>query len=195
MRRSEKPRLDPLSMMICSVGVMLLFVFLFFPWLNVEQNLSGFDIASSSAITLPQMEDSAIPNGIVFILPLVIGSILYQYFRRMWDVHRPHRRATTVGMLFIGIIAMILWVRAYTIQTTDYLNLRDPELYFEQIDRDNPAVPTIEIDEDGSLRKYSTGDILSEQFTFEMWLYLALSTSLLILPWLDQRPEAEPKTP
>lgn len=187
--QTEKPRLDPLSLIICAVVIMLLLVFAFIPWLNVEQNMSGFDIAASTTITFPQMEEAVFPNGVVFILPLVLGSILVQYFRRMWDQYRPRRRLTTVSMLLVGIVTTALWVRSYTVQTTDYLNLNDPALYFEQVNQNN-ALPVIEVDEDGKLRKYSRSEVLNEQFRFEMWLYLALSTSLLILPWLDQRPES-----
>ncbi|PJF43675.1 MAG: hypothetical protein CUN55_07855 [Phototrophicales bacterium] len=170
--------------MIVSVASTTVLLF-FFPWLNVESNLSGFDIASITTERWPHMR--TFPNGIVFILPLVVISIAYQYFRRWRDDKRPRRRATTTAMLAIGLAATAIWIRAYTLNTTDYLNLRSPTI----VQPTNPNLPDVEII-DGKRRQYTTSDILSEQFTVAMWLHVMLGASLLFLPWLDQRPPDEP---
>ncbi len=183
--RDKQSRPDPLSIMIVAVASTTVLLF-FMPWLTVEAAMSGIDIASIAAERWPHM--GTFPNGVVFILPLVVLSVAYQYFRRWRDDKRPRRRATTTAMLVIGIVATIIWLRANTINTTDYLNLRDPSI----LQPTNPNLPDIAFNADGTRRQYTTGDILREQFTIELWLHLMLAISLLILPWLDPRPEDDP---
>ncbi|NDJ86835.1 MAG: hypothetical protein GYB66_13205 [Chloroflexi bacterium] len=183
--QEERPRVDMVSLMIAAVALAV-FVLFFFPWLTGDENLSGLDVASRNlAIT----ED--FPSGVVFILPLVAGSILFQYYRRVRDAVRPRRRLATLLTLIVGLIATGLWVRTYTIKATDFLNdqpppptslddVLDPGFSAE----DRPLPPQQE--------PYTTGDVLREQFTTELWLHLALGASLLILPFLDTRPPADP---
>lgn len=184
-------QLDLLSLMISSVALTLLFIFVFLPWLNVDSNMTGLDIIAADVTTsgrsiLPHMEDAVIPNGIVITLPLVQASILFQYTRRMFDTERPRRRATTVGALVVGIIVTVMWVWTYTVETTDLFNLQDPDIVFDNVTNENDSLP---VPQQG-YGDYTTSDVLGEQFTTEFWLYLMLSLSLFVLPWLDQRPEA-----
>lgn len=195
MRRSRTQReastnivkapLDILSIMIVAVAAATVILFVV-PWLTVESDLSGIDIASLAPDRWPHMD--GVSSGMLVILPLVTLSILYQYARRWRDEYRPRRRSTTVAMQLIGILVTAYWIRTYTVNTTDYLNLRDPEI----LQPGSPYLPEVEFTDDGTRREYSTGDILQEQFTVFMWLHLMLGISLLILPWLDQRPEDDP---
>lgn len=184
-RDDQQSRPDLLSIMIVVVASIAVLLFLL-PWLTVETAMSGFDIASIAPDRWPHM--GTFPNGIVFILPLILTSISYQYFRRWRDTRRPRRRATTTAMLVVGLGGTLIWMYAYTINTTDYLNLRDPTI----MQPGNPNLPDVEFLEDGTRRQYSTSDILQEQFTVVLWLHLMLSMSLLILPWLDQRLPDDP---
>ncbi len=179
-----KPPLDLLSLMIAAVALTVLVLF-FFPWLQSEEEpLSGLDVASRN---LEVTKD--FPSGIVFILPLVVVSMLFQYYRRVRDTVRPRRRFATISMLVVGLIATLLWVRNYTLNATDRLNEQAAAAQFGDL----PDDPRFETDTVSSEPEtYSTGDVLRDQFTFELWLHLALSMSLLVLPYLDTREPDEP---
>lgn len=182
-RQKPEPKkpLDLLSLIIAAVALTVLALF-FFPWLDTDEYLSGLDVASRNL----QVTEN-FPSGIVFILPLVVGSILFQYYRRVRDDVRPRRRFATISMLVVGLIATGLWIRAYTLNATDMLNALAtgiPEL------PEDPAFPTDSVEVEPE--PYTTGDILREQFTIELWLHLALAASLLVLPYLDPRPPADP---
>lgn len=193
-RQQQAPRqLDPISLMISTVSITVLTLFLFFPWLNVDAQMTGLDIISADVTTsgvsrLPHMEDAIIPNGILITLPLVQASVLYQYIRRMFQPRRPRRRTTTAGAILLGIVVTILWMWAYAVETTDLFNLQDPDILLEDVVDDNESLPR---PQDG-FGGYTTDEVISEQFTVEFWLYLMLNCSLLVLPWLDQREEAPP---
>jgi uncharacterized membrane protein len=193
--RDETPRrLDPISLMISTVSITVLTLFLFFPWLNVEAQMTGLDIVSadvtSSGVSrLPHMEDALIPNGIVIVLPLVQASILFQYIRRMFSTERPRRRPTTVGAVLVGVLVTLGWMWSYTVETTDLFNLSDREdqqILLENVD--NESLPRPQEGFSG----YTSGEVVNEQFTVEFWLYVMLNCALLVLPWLDQRLEAPP---
>lgn len=182
-QRSPRP-IHTLSLIISAVALTVVVLFLL-PWLRADEDLSGLDIASRNIAITEQF-----PEGVVFIIPLVVGSILFQYYRRVRDTVRPRRRLTTVLMLVIGLVATILWIRNYTLNATDYYN----ELAQSPITDELPIDPAFEVEQaqqpDSEL--LSTGDVLRDDFTVELWLHLALAASLLFLPFLDNRPEAAP---
>ncbi|MCB9437741.1 MAG: hypothetical protein H6673_12265 [Anaerolineales bacterium] len=183
LQRSSKP-IHALSLIISAVALTVVVLFLF-PWLQATEDLSGIDIASRNIAITEQF-----PEGVVFIIPLVAGSILVQYYRRVRNTVRPRRRLTTALMLSIGLVATILWVRNYTLNAVDIYNTLlqnpitdelpiDPAFEVEQVERPAPEL-------------LSMGDVLRDDFTVELWLHLALAASLLFLPFLDSRPEADP---
>jgi hypothetical protein len=190
--QQEPTKINTLGLIISAVALSILVLF-FVPWVQGAEggeNLSGLDVASRTvAIT------DDFPGGVVFILPLVVGSILFQYYRRLKQSVRPRRRLSTLAMLIIGLIATGLWIRSYTINATELLNEQEtietvaPEIFTENQGNE----PTEDTDtQTTTLREpVTTGDVLQEQFELELWLHLALSASLLILPFLDDRPEAE----
>lgn len=175
---APKARLNSLSLIIAATALAVIVLFIF-PWLNAEEPLSGLDIASRNL----QITEN-FPSGIVFILPLVVGSMLFQYYRRIWDTVRPRRREVTALMLLVGLIATGLWIRIYTIKATEFLN---SETYVEVEDLPPAATP----EEALPTKVYTTGEVLREQFTPELWLHVALSAALLVLPFIDPRPSAE----
>lgn len=185
-RSKQSPRsIHALSLLISAVALTTAVLFLF-PWLKTSGNLSGFDIASRN-ITVTE----GFPEGVVFIVPLVVASLLVQYYRRVRDTVRPRRRLTTALSLAIGVVATVLWIRNYTLNATDFYNEQARNLL---IPADVPIDPAFEVAvaERATPELLSTGDVLRQDFTVEFWLHLALATSLLILPFLDTRPEAAP---
>jgi hypothetical protein len=160
--------------MIAAVALTVVVLF-FFPWLEGTNNLTGLDIATQNLILTEQY-----PSGVLFILPLVAGSILYQYYRRIRQAVRPRRRLTTSMMLIIGLSATILWLRTYAVNARDQLN--DNLLLFS----------VTNAEEEIRTEPYTIGEVLSEQVRFELWLHLAMGTALLVLPFVDPRPPADP---
>lgn len=184
-RAKQSPRpIHALSLVIAAVALTVIVLFLL-PWLTADDSLSGLDIASRNIAITEQF-----PEGTIFIIPLVIGSLLLQYYRRVRDTVRPRRRFTTALMLLIGLVATVLWIRNYTLNATDYIN----ELAQSPATNTLPIDPAFEVEqaERVATEPVSTGDILRDHFTVETWLHLALAAALLILPFLDTRPEAEP---
>ena len=74
-------------------------------------------------------------------------------------------------MLLLGMVVVLLWARTYTLNVTDALN---ESLFVIS----------------GEHAPYTNGDIIRDFFTSEIWLCLALSVILLILPYFDKRPVA-----
>lgn len=192
--RQEAAQLNILGLIISAVALAVLVLF-FVPWIkgvDGGDSLSGLDVASR---TIAITED--FPGGIVFILPLVVGSVLFQYYRRIKQSVRPRRRLSTFFMLIIGLITTVLWVRHYTINATEWLNEQstvnaipsESDIFPEN--RGDTPLDDDSVETASSREAVTTGDVLREQFEIELWLHLALSASLLILPFLDDRPEAE----
>jgi hypothetical protein len=191
--QQEQTKFNTLGLIISAVALATLVLFVV-PWVqgvDGGQNLSGLDVASRTVTVTDNF-----PGGIVFILPLVVASVLFQYYRRLKQPVRPRRRLSTLAMLIIGLIATGLWVRTYTINATELLNGQEPtetvlpEIFTENQSNDTPE--ETEAETTANIEPVTTGDILQDQFQLELWLHLALSASLLILPFLDDRPEAEP---
>ncbi len=183
-----KPQVDILSLMIAAVALTVLVLFLF-PWLQGDEALSGLDVGSRNLVLTEDF-----PAGIVFILPLVTGSVLIQYYRRVRDTMRPRRRSVTAAMLIIGLVCTILWVRIYTLNATESLNTdlvtqsESPDDLSVDPDATSSAPPVAVTQQE----PYTTGEVLQDRFTFELWLHLALGMALVVLPFLDPRPEVDP---
>ena len=189
----EPTKINTLGLIISAVAVAVLVLF-FVPWVkgvDGGQNLSGLDIASR---TVSITED--FPGGVVFILPLVVTSVLFQYYRRLKQPVRPRRRRSTAAALIVGLIATGLWVRIYTINATEFLNEQQtieatqPEI-FAANEGDTSSEDTDTEAQTPTIDPATTGTVLREQFELELWLHLFLAGALLILPFLDDRPEVE----
>ncbi len=173
LRRPEnKPRLHFLSLAIAAIGLAVVGLFVFGVWLetpgenNETDSFTGFDIAARN---VNFTED--FPSGIMFILPIVAGAMTFQFYRRIATPERPGSRVNNSLMLILGIVVVLLWMRTYTLNVTDALN-------------ESPFVTS------GEHAPYTNGDIIRDFFTSEIWLCLALSVILLILPYFDKRPAA-----
>lgn len=180
-------KLHGLSLTISALALTVIVLFLF-PWLQGDEALSGLDVASRNL----QITEN-FPSGVVFIVPLVVASILYQYYRRVLEPQRPRRRGLTAVMLIIGLVATGLWIRLYTINATEFLNQAE-----EAAALANTSLPTGNVDTPPSIAPpqtipvHTTGEVLRERFTFELWLHLALAAALVFLPFLDTRPPVDP---
>lgn len=191
----EPTAINTLGLIISAVAVAVLVLF-FVPWVkgvDGGQHLSGLDVASRTiAIT------DNFPGGVVFILPLVTGSVLFQYYRRLKQPVRPRRRLSTLAMLVVGLIATGLWIRVYAVNATEQLNEQAaaetllPEVFTENQVGDDADTDDTDAEIISTREPVTTGDILRDQFELEIWLHLFLAASLLVLPFLDDRPEAEP---
>ncbi|MCQ3932113.1 MAG: hypothetical protein DPW16_16805 [Chloroflexi bacterium] len=172
MRPENKPRLHFLSLAIAAIGLAVVGLFVLGVWLetpgenNETDSFTGFDLAARN---VNFTED--FPSGIMFILPIVVGAMTFQFYRRIATPERPGSRVNNALMLLLGIVVVLLWMRTYTLNVTDALN---ESLFVTS----------------GEHAPYTNGDIIRDFFTSEIWLCLALSVILLILPFFDKRPAA-----
>ncbi|MBI5929133.1 MAG: hypothetical protein HY862_07490 [Chloroflexi bacterium] len=173
MQRSKNnPRLHFLSLAIAAIGLAVVGLFIFGTWLetpsddNTMDRFTGYALASKNVNFTENF-----PSGAMFILPVVVGAMSFQHYRRIATPERPGSRVNNALMLTLGLIVVLLWMRTYTLNVTDALN-------------ESPLVTS------GEQSAYTHTDIIRDFFTVELWLCLALSVILLILPFLDKRPAA-----
>lgn len=166
--------LNYLSLAIAAIALTIIFLF-FLPWINDpasdgERVLAGIDVAVQSTL----LTEDDIPSGILFIIPLVAGAILYQNLRRLSSPYRPSRRITNAGMLVIGIAALLVWAWNFANAASDCFQSGDCiALTEEQV-------------------TYTPEDVIRNLYDTNLWIYLGLSLLSLLLPFWDTRPE-EPR--
>jgi hypothetical protein len=153
-------------MVVVALTTIILFLF---AWIE-EENDEG-ELQSVAGITIAMQNVAPtedFPSPLLLTVPLVAGSMIYQYGKRVRHDARPRRRLESATMILTGIFVMVLWLRVYT---------------------NNVVTNTPEADVFSGIQpiSYTREEVLQELITPYYWLTLVGLFLLMVLPWFDWR--------
>lgn len=170
---AEEASLHHLSLIIVGVA-MVVFVLFFFAWLSEAndagetQSVAGITIATGNV-----QPTRNFPSGLLFLVPFISGSMVYQYGKRLYEGVRPRRRLESALMILTTLMVVLIWVRLYAINVAD-----------------NPPEPSpFDL---GEQVTYTRAEVLREIVTRAFWVQTFCLVLLVALPFFDRRPEAPP---
>lgn len=152
----------------------VVFLLYFFAWIEEETDSGEKRFVGGIAITTQNVEPTRnFPTPLLFVIPYVTGSIIYQYGIRLRQSVRPRRRLESAMMVSTALIILSFWLRLYVVNAAERGQDQDP------------FTPT-------PLVTYTREEILQDVITPYFWVMVVGLVLLILVPFLDRRPVAPP---
>jgi len=190
-QETKRVGLHRLSLIIVVLSIMLLIAFIL-PWIDREdeegQRVGGITIATDNVRPTEEFLNSSL-----FIIPAVAISLMVQYGRTINTEIRPRRRSGTAIGVIAAIIVLAGWTRLYVINVAGEEAREEERTITTPEDFDDPELlGEILENSEGDTTPYTREDVLTDIITVNVYAMFLLLVLLLVLPFLDRRPEREP---